>query len=90
MKKADVDILDFLNEDNQWFVLEDKSISPGLYRLKESKILNSTYEEMVLPKDQIRVSNCYPVGDVFGMDVYEATHVKTNQRIYISTMEIYK
>ena len=90
LKKADVDILDFLNEDNQWFVLEDKSISPGLYRLKESKILNSTYEEMVLPKDQIRVSNCYPVGDVFGMDVYEATHVKTNQRIYISTMEIYK
>lgn len=92
LKKLDIDVLDFLNEDNQWFVLEDKSISPGMYRIKDEKIINSTYEPMVLPKDQIKIYEDlnFPVGSVFGMDIYQATHVKTNQRIYITTSEIYK
>lgn len=92
LTKMEIDVLDFLNEDNQWFVLEDKSISPGVYRIKEEKILNTTFEPMVLPKDQIKIYEDLnsPVGNVFGMDIYEATHVKTNQRIYITTSEIYK
>ena len=92
LTKMEIDVLDFLNEDNQWFVLEDKSISPGIYRIKEEKIVNTTYEPMVLPKDQIKVYEDLnsPIGNVFGMDIYEATHVKTNQRIYITTSEIYK
>ena len=92
LTKMEIDVLDFLNEDNQWFVLEDKTISPGIYRIKEEKIVNSTYEPIVLPKDQIKIYEDlnFPVGSVFGMDIYEATHVKTNQRIYITTSEIYK
>ena len=92
LTKMEIDVLDFLNEDNQWFVLEDKSISPGMYRIKDEKIINSTYEPMVLPKDQIKIYEDlnFPVGSVFGMDIYEATHVKPNQRIYITTSEIYK
>ena len=92
LTKMEIDVLDFLNEDNQWFILEDKSISPGMYRIKDEKIINSTYEPMVLPKDQIKIYEDlnFPVGSVFGMDIYEATHVKTNQRIYITTSEIYK
>ena len=92
LTKMEIDILDFLNEDNQWFILEDKSISPGMYRIKDEKIVNSTYEPIVLPKDQIKIYEDlnFPVGSVFGMDIYEATHVKTNQRIYITTSEIYK
>ena len=92
LTKMEIDVLDFLNEDNQWFVLEDKSISPGMYRIKDEKIINSTYEPMVLPKDLIKIYEDlnFPVGSVFGMDIYEATHVKTNQRIYITTSEIYK
>ena len=92
LTKMEIDVLDFLNEDNQWFVLEDKSISPGIYRIKDEKIINSTYEPMVLPKDQIKIYEDlnFPVGSVFGMDIYQATHVKTNQRIYITTSEIYK
>ena len=92
LTKMEIDVLDFLNEDNQWFILEDKSISPGMYRIKDEKIINSTYEPMVLPKDQIKIYEDlnFPVGSVFGMDIYQATHVKTNQRIYITTSEIYK
>ena len=63
-----------------------------MYRIKDEKIVNTTYESMVLPKDQIKIYEDlnFPIGDVFGMDIYEATHVKTNQRIYITTSEIYK
>ena len=92
LEKCGVDSLDFLAEARMnWFVLEDKELIPGIYRVKESKILNRNFEEWVWPKDQIRIrENSYPVGNVFGIDVYEATHLKTNQKIYITTSEIYK
>lgn len=92
LEKCGIDSLDFLAEARMnWFVLEDKELIPGIYRVKESKILNRNFEEWVWPKDQIRIrENSYPVGDVFGIDVYEATHLKTNQKIYITTSEIYK
>ena len=92
LEKCGIDSLDFLAEARiNWFVLEDKELIPGIYRVKESKILNKNFEEWVWPKDQIRIrENSYPVGDVFGIDVYEATHLKTNQKIYITTSEIYK
>lgn len=90
--KLNIDSSDILAEKNDWFVLEDKAISPGVYKIKDEKIINSTYEPMVLPKDQIKIYEDLnsPIGNVFGMDIYEATHVKTNQRIYITTSEIYK
>lgn len=90
-EKCDLDILDFLNENSQWFVLEDKQLSPGVYRINNQKVLNTTLEEMCNAKDQIRIhDDSYPIGDVFGVDVYEATHIKTNQKIYITINEIYK
>ena len=92
LEKCGIDSLDFLTENKMgWFILDDKQLIPGIYRVKESKILNKNFEEWVWPKDQIRVlENCFPVGDVFGIDIYEATHLKTNQKVYISTSEIYK
>jgi len=81
---------DLLSEGAEWFVLENGELSPGVYRIKNAKVLNSTLEELVLPKDQIKVFEGKPVGDVFGISVYEATHLKTNQKIYITSSEIYK
>ena len=34
--------------------------------------------------------NCYPIDTVFGLNIYKATHLKTNQSIYITTSELYK
>lgn len=83
--------LDFLNENSQWFILEDNQISPGVYRLYNPKIINRNFEEIVFAKDQIRIQeDCFPVGDIFGLNIYEATHLKTNQTIYITISEIYK
>lgn len=90
MREVGIDTLDVLEESSQWFVLEDGTLSEGVYRVYNHKILNSTYEEIVLPKDQVKVTDGSPVGDVFGMNIFEATHVKTGQQVYISANEIYK
>lgn len=83
--------LDFLNENSQWFILENNQISPGVYKVKGPKVINKNFEEVIYANDQIRIhDNCFPVGDVFGLNIYEATHLKTNQNIYITISEIYK
>ena len=91
LSRFEIDTLDFLGESSEWFVLEDKRISPGVYRVRDAKVINSTFEEAVLPKDQVKFfENAYPVGDVFGIDVYEAVHLKTNQKVYVTISELYK
>ncbi len=92
LDKCNIESLDILSEANSdWFTLQDRQLIPGVYQIREPKILNKNFEEWVRPKDQIRIKeDCFPVGDVFGLDIYEAIHIKTNQRIYIATSEIYK
>jgi len=88
-EKCNIEVLDFLNENNQWFLLENKQLSPGLYRIQNAKLLNKSCSELVWAKDQIRIKeDCYPIGDVFGVDIYEATHIKTNQDVYITAGEL--
>ena len=88
-KKFNVDVLDFLNEQNEWFLLDNKQLSPGIYRVTSPKLLNKTCDELVWPKDQVRIKEeCFPVGDVFGVDIYEATHVNTNRQIYVTASEL--
>lgn len=90
-EKLGIDSLDIVLESNSWFLLDDGTIGPGVYKIKEHKLLTKTCEEMVWAKDQIRIQeNCSPVGDVFGIPIYEATHMKTNQKIFITVNEIYR
>ena len=66
-------------------------LSPGIYRLQNNKMINSTFEDIVKMKDRIRIKeDSYPIGDVYGIDIYEAVHMNTNQNIYISSMELIK
>ena len=88
-EKLNIDVLDFLNEKNEWFLLEDKQLSPGVYRVSNPKLLNKTCDELVWSRDQVRIQDeCFPVGDVFGVDVYEATHIKTNHKVYVTASEL--
>lgn len=90
-EKLGIDTLDVVLEANDWFMLGDGAIGPGVYKLKENKLLTKTLDEMVWAKDQIRIhEDCYPIGEVFGIPIYEATHMKTNQKIFITVNEIYK
>lgn len=91
LKEHGIDPTDFLKENTEWFVLEDKQLSPGVYRINDYKMLNISFEEFVRPKDKIRVlDECYPSGDMFGIDIYEAVHINTNQKVYVSASEIVK
>ena len=91
LESVDINDLDFLSEENQWFMREDGTISPGVYQVEEYKLLNNSLEEMVFPKDKIKIKeDTRPVGKLFGIDVYPATHLRTNQQIYITNREIYK
>tara|TARA_B100000900_G_scaffold397725_1_gene398387 strand:- start:690 stop:1271 length:582 start_codon:yes stop_codon:yes gene_type:complete len=88
-KEMDIDVLDFLNEKNEWFLLDEKQLSPGIYKVRNPKLLNGSCAEMVWPKDQVRVQDeCFPIGDVFGVDIYEATHVNTDKQVYITASEL--
>ena len=84
--------LDFLSESVcEWFILEDKMISPGRYRVRDSKIVLSTYEEIVNPKDSVIIEpHCYPVGEIFVIDVYKVVHERTNQDLYVILSDLYK
>ena len=91
IEKSGGDVLDIINEGNEWFLLENNQVAPGVYRIRENKLLNKTCDEIVWAKDQIRIKEeCFPVGDVMGIQIYEATHVKTNQSVYVTLNELYK
>ena len=50
-----------------------------------------TCDEVVNQKDKIRVlDDAYPLGQIVGLDVYEALHLNTNKKIRITLGEIYK
>ena len=88
-EEMNIEVLDFLNEKNEWFVLDEKQLSPGIYRVKNAKLINESCAELVWPKDQVRIQDeCYPIGDVFGVDIYEALHVNTNKPVYVTASEL--
>jgi hypothetical protein len=78
-------------EDHAWYVLENNQLAPGIYRVKGDKLLGEGLEDVVRAKDQIRIlDESFPVGDVFGMNVYEAIHLTSKKMVYITLGEIYK
>ena len=87
-----LDRLDILAESSQWFILPEGNMSPGIYRMNEDgKMLNSTCEEVCKKGDKVRVENeCYPIENICGLDIFEVTHIPTNQKIYITSGELYK
>jgi len=89
LQSIGIDPLDFMAEQSNWFVLDDKRLSPGTYKVLNNKLLNTTLEEMVNARDKISVDNdCYPVGDFFGIDIYEVKHIRTNKNIYVTIGEL--
>lgn len=89
--ETNIDILDCLAEQSQWFMLEGKRLSPGMYRMKNDE-MTINCEDVVKKGDQVRIveNRSTPIGEVLGLDIYEAVHVKTQQRLYITTAEITK
>jgi hypothetical protein len=88
-KETGIDILDCLAEQTEWFTLEDGALSPGVYRMKNESV---TVEGLPIIKkgDKIRIQEQKNVhiDEIFGIKVYEATHLQSQQPLYITTSEI--
>lgn len=91
IQESDIDPLDLLQEESKWYLLEDGQLSPGIYRVRNEKLLADSLEEMVNAKDQVRVlDDAYPIDDVAGINIYEAVHLKTNQKVFVTIGELIK
>lgn len=90
LKESGYEPIDILEEASTWFILENDIMSPGVYRMRDGdKLLNHNLAEAVQKGDKVRVEkNAAPVGDVFGVNIYEVTHMNTNKNIYITAAEV--
>ena len=88
LSEAGIDPTDILAEENNWFVLDNGQLSPGVYKLKHEKVFEDV-DVPVLPNDKVKVAeNAMPVGEMFGINIYEATHVRTNKKVYVTSLEL--
>ena len=91
LAKMDLDSTDFMAEDVKWYLLDDKQLSPGVYKLHSEKVDNSYFRDIALINDKILVKeSCHPVGSLFGLDIYQVEHVNSKLPIYVTLGEIYK
>jgi hypothetical protein len=89
LQKLNIDITNILGEGSTWFLLEDQRLSPGYYRIKHDKVLSESLDEVARKKDSIIVKeNAYPVGSIFGLNIYEAVHKNTKKKIHITIDEL--
>jgi len=88
LKESGVDHTDILVEENNWFVLENGQLSPGVYKLRHEKVTDSV-DLVLYPHEKVIVKeNAMPVGDMFGINIYEATHMRSRQKLYVTSMEL--
>ena len=89
ISESGIDQLDILAEQSEWYMLEEKQLSPGIYKLTEDKVLSETWDDVVRAKDKVRVlENSFPVGNILGLDIYEAVHINTNRKVHVAVSEL--
>lgn len=88
LNEAGQDPTDLLAEENNWFVLESGQLSPGVYKLKYEKI-SDPIDMQILPNDKVKVDeDAHPIGEMFGINIYEATHIRSKQKVYVTSLEL--
>lgn len=88
LSEVGIDPTDLIAEENNWFVLESGQLSPGIYKIRYEKVLNNI-DLQINPNDKIRVAeNAMPVGEMFGINIYEATHMRSRQKLYVTSLEL--
>jgi hypothetical protein len=77
-----------LNE-SQWYISEDSKLRRGRYTLINDIAMPTTGEIFALKKSTVLVKeDVSPHGNIFGVNVYPAFHVKTRQTILITQQDI--
>ena len=91
VQASGVDPLEALTEGNSWFCTKDGTLSPGIYRLANDKMLNVTCEDVCRKGDKVRVfDNTYSKGNILGVDIFEVTHERTAKQLYVAVGELRK
>ena len=88
-KQTGIDSLDMLAEETKWYMLRNDELSPGVYRMK-NPTMTANYADVVESGDQVRIVDGNPINEVFDIKIYQATHLKSQQSLYITTGEITK
>lgn len=89
-EETGIDILDCLAEQSEWFMLDDKQLSPGIYRMKHDTITALYCEDIVKKGDRVRIieTQASPIDEVLGLDIYKGLHENSSQWVYFTTGEI--
>ncbi len=89
-EETGIDILDCLAEQSEWFMLDDKQLSPGIYRMKNDTVTALYCEDIVKKGDRVRIieTQASPIDEVLGLDIYKGLHENSSQWVYFTTGEI--
>jgi len=91
LTKSGLETLDFISEQSGWYILEDKELAQGVYKLREDKLEVLQCQEVARAGDTIRVKEgCLPIGNLFGLDIYMVEHINSRQSLYVTVGEIYR
>ena len=52
--------------------------------------MTTRYEEIVRKGDKIRIEITMPIDEVLGLSIYEGVHMKSNQKVLVTTSELTK
>jgi hypothetical protein len=78
-------------EKNNWYLAEDNKLVGGNYNLVRDIALPSTGEVYALKNSVVTIDeNCIIRGNILGVNVYEAFHHKTRQKILVTQYDIIK
>ena len=87
LKKMDIDFDDTLFE-STWY-MNNGILQPGVYILMNDAFSPKTGEVIAQANSKIMVhEDCFPIDTVIGSPIYEVTHIKTKQKIFINPGEI--
>lgn len=89
-QETGIDELQLIEEQSQWFMLKDGSgITPGVYKMLHDTTTTQV-DDIVKKDDTIRIEEGLetPIDNVLGVDIFQATHMKSQRKIYISSGEI--
>lgn len=76
-------------QESYWYITENSQLRAGQYILLNDIALPTTGEILALRHSKINIAeNSLPCGNIFGVNVYSATHIKTQQKILITQHDI--
>lgn len=76
-------------EESFWYLNEDNTLRHGTYKLTRNLPLQLTGDILALKNTTISIAkNSCPVGNIFGVNVYDAVHCKTGQKVLITQHDI--